>query len=199
MPAFCGDRMRGYYDVITDAVTDQIAELQPGDQVAVAAVSRAITLDVVIRVVFGVTDRSRREEYARVINALMASSTASLMLVPWLRREIAGRGPWARLVAFRAQLDRLLSAQMAERRGMGEHGSDMLGLILSATDEGGTPWVTTRFASSCARYWPPGMRRLRHRWPGRCTTSTATRASADGLSRNSRAWPQRTRWRPCPT
>ncbi len=138
MPAFCGDRMRGYYDVITDAVTDQIAELQPGDQVAVAAVSRAITLDVVIRVVFGVTDRSRREEYARVINALMASSTASLMLVPWLRQEIAGRGPWARLVAFRAQLDRLLSAQMAERRGTGEHGSDMLGLILSATDEGGT-------------------------------------------------------------
>ncbi len=59
------------------------------------------------------------------------------MLVPWLRRDIAGRGPWARLVAFRAQLDRLLSEQIEERRGSGEHGSDVLGLILGATDDEG--------------------------------------------------------------
>jgi cytochrome P450 len=56
------------------------------------------------------------------------------MLVPWLRRDVAGRGPWARLVALRAQLDRLLSEQIAERRDSGELGNDVLGSILGATD-----------------------------------------------------------------
>ena len=137
MPAFHGERMRGYVDVIADATKDEIAALQPGDQLVVRDTAQAITLDVVIRVVFGVTDRACRAEYARVIKEFMRSSTAPLMLLPWLRREIAGRGPWAQLVRFRAQLDGLLSEQIEERRGMGEHGSDMMELILSATDEDG--------------------------------------------------------------
>jgi len=137
MPAFHGERMRGYVDLIADATKDEIAALRPGDQLAVRDVAQAITLDVVIRVVFGVTDRARRAEYARVIRELMRASTAPLMLVPWLRREIAGRGPWARLVGFRAQLDGLLSEQIEKRRGIGTHGSDVMELILSATDEDG--------------------------------------------------------------
>jgi cytochrome P450 len=137
MPAFRGERMSGYVDLIADATNDEIASLQPGDQFVVRDAAQAITLDVVIRVVFGVADRTRRAEYARVIKELMRSGTAPLMLVPWLRREIAGRGPWAQLVGFRAQLDGLLSEQIEERRRMGEHGSDMMGLILTATDEDG--------------------------------------------------------------
>ena len=137
MPAFRGERMRSYVDLIADATNDEITALQPGDQLVVRDAAQAITLDVVIRVVFGVTDRARRAEYARVINELMRSGTAPLMLVPWLRREIAGRGPWARLVGFRAQLDALLSEQIEERSGLGEHGSDVMELILTATDEDG--------------------------------------------------------------
>jgi cytochrome P450 len=137
MPAFHGERMRGYVELIAEATKDQIVALQPGDRLAVHDAAQAITLDVVIRVVFGVTDRARRAEYARVINELMRSGTAALMLVPWLRREIAGRGPWTRLVGFRTQLDDLLSEQIEGRRGMGAHGSDVMELILSATDEDG--------------------------------------------------------------
>jgi cytochrome P450 family 110 len=136
-PPFRGELMRCYVDLIADAAKDKIAALQPGDQLMVGEAAEAITLDVVIRVVFGVTDRSRRGEYARVTTQLLRSGSAVLMLVPWLRRDIAGRGPWARLIAFRAQLDRLLSEQIEERRGSGEHGGDVLGLILDATDDEG--------------------------------------------------------------
>jgi cytochrome P450 len=137
MPALCGEHLLGYVDLIADVTNDEIAALQPGDQLVVRDAAQAITLDVVIRVLFGETDRARRAEYARVIKELMRSSTAPLMLVPWLRRTIAGRGPWARLVRFRAQLDGLLSEQIEERSGMGEHGNDMIELILAATDEDG--------------------------------------------------------------
>ena len=135
MPAFRGERMRGYVDLIADATNEEIAALHPGDQLVVCDAAQAIALNVVIRVVFGVTDPARRTEYAQVIQELMRSSTAPLILLPWLRREIAGRGPWAQLVGFRAQLDGLLSEQIKERRGTGAHRNDMMELILTATDE----------------------------------------------------------------
>lgn len=136
-PPFRGELMRCYADVIAEVATDEVAALQPGEHLMVGQAAQRITLDVVIRVVFGVTDRARRSEYHRVTTQLLRSGSAVLMLVPWLRREIAGRGPWARLVAFRAELDRLLSEQIEERRASDDHGSDVLGLILAATDDEG--------------------------------------------------------------
>lgn len=134
---FRGELMRDYVDLIAEVAADQIAALRPGDRLLVGEAAQNITLDVVIRVVFGVSDRARRREYAVVTTQLLRSGSAMLMLVPWLRRDIAGRGPWARLVAFRAELDRLLSEQIDGRRDSDEHGSDVLGLILDATDDEG--------------------------------------------------------------
>lgn len=136
-PAFHGDSIRGYLDVIADATREEISGWAPGDRVVIGNAAQAIMLDVMIRVVFGVTDRARRAEYVRATTDMMRASTAPLMLVPWLRREIAGRGPWARLVGFRAQLDELLSEQIETQRGSGQHGGEIMELILSATDEDG--------------------------------------------------------------
>ncbi|TGD87162.1 cytochrome P450 [Mycolicibacterium sp. CH28] len=137
-PPFRGEQVRGYVDLIAEATTDQIGSLWPGDTMLVAQAAQAITLDVVIRVVFGVTEDSRRAEYARVTTDLLRSGSAPLMLAPWLRRDIAGRGPWARLLGFRAHLDRLLSEQIGERRRSGERGSDVLALMLGSGDDGDT-------------------------------------------------------------
>ncbi|MCX2932120.1 cytochrome P450 [Mycobacterium sp. CVI_P3] len=136
-PPFRGEIMRRYVEVIAEATSDHIATLRPGDQLLVGETARGITLDVVIRVVFGVTDGARRREYARVTAELLRSGNAALMLVPVLRRDLAGRGPWARLLAFRSQLDQMLSEQIEERKSSGEPGSDVLDLILGTTDDEG--------------------------------------------------------------
>lgn len=135
--AFRGDLMRFYVDLIAEITRQEIAALRPGDQLLVGRAAQAITLDVVIRVVFGVTGDARRSEFSHVTTQLLRAGGAVLMLVPWLRRDIAGRGPWARLVAFRAELDKLLSHQIDERRRSGDRGGDVLDLILNATDDGG--------------------------------------------------------------
>ncbi len=134
-PPFRGEHVRGYVDLIAEASAQAIAALQPGEQMRVTQAAQAITLDVVIRVVFGVTEGSRRAQFARVTTDLLHAGSAPLMLAPWLRRDIAGRGPWARLLGLRAHLDRLLSEQIDERRRSGEQGSDVLALMLEADDE----------------------------------------------------------------
>lgn len=136
-PPFRGELTRRYVDLITQAADHAIAGLRPGDQLLVGQVAQTITLDVVIRVVFGVTDSARRARYAAVTSELLNAGSAPLMLAPWLRRDIAGRGPWARLVRARDELDGLLAEEIAERRAGGEHRGDVLDLILGATDEAG--------------------------------------------------------------
>ncbi|BBX06649.1 cytochrome P450 [Mycolicibacterium aichiense] len=136
-PPFRGELMRDYVDLIAESTEREIAAVRPGDHLLVGRTAQSITLDVVIRVVFGVTDDARRREFSSVTTQLLRSGGAALMLVPWLRRDIAGRGPWARLVAFRTQLDDLLSEQIEERRHSGYRGGDVLALILDATDDEG--------------------------------------------------------------
>ncbi|MGE2715533.1 cytochrome P450 [Mycolicibacterium litorale] len=136
-PAFQGEQIKRYADVIASATSQQIRDLRPGDAVDVYDLAVDITLDVAIRVVFGVADPARRLRYTRAVKDLLAANTAPLMLVPALRRDVAGIGPWARLVRFRDGLDRLLSEDMAQRRTPGASGGDMLDLLLSATDESG--------------------------------------------------------------
>jgi cytochrome P450 family 110 len=136
-PAFGGERVKSYADVIAAATSEEIGSLRPGQTVAVRELAVAIALHVAIRVVFSVSDPSRRDDYTAAIQALMRANTAPLMLMPALRRSIGGRGPWARLLRLRDQLDDLLSDDMRLRAGTDLLTSDMLDILMSATDETG--------------------------------------------------------------
>ncbi|WP_245234043.1 cytochrome P450 [Mycobacterium sp. PS03-16] len=136
-PALHGEQIKRYAAVIAEATAHRIGPLQVGDTVDAYELALDITLDVAIRVVFGVTDPQRRALYTRAVTDLLAANTAPLMLVPALRHAVAGRGPWARLLRLRDHLDRLLSEDMASRRPPHPVGDDMLDLLLSAKDESG--------------------------------------------------------------
>ena len=68
-----------------------------------------------------------------VVSALMNANTASLLLVPALRRSFAGLGPWARLVRLRAEFQSMLTGQMDHGRSC--PGDDaVLGNLLREND-----------------------------------------------------------------
>jgi cytochrome P450 len=137
MPAFHGERMNAYLDTIATTTTEQIRSLRPGDRIAVREFARGIALQVIIRVVFGVADRHRQGEYAHAITDLLRANSAPLMLIPALRRDIAGRGPWGRLLRLRAHLDHLLAEDMDHRQQSYFQRADVLDALLSATSEHG--------------------------------------------------------------
>jgi cytochrome P450 len=137
MPAFHGERVKKYSDVICSATGEEIRSLRPGDSIDVRQLAVAVTLHIAIRVVFGVAEPERRAMYTQAITALMRANTAPLMLVPALRRELGGHGPWARLLRLRDDLDLLLSDDMDSRARGGLAGADMLDVLLSATDDCG--------------------------------------------------------------
>jgi cytochrome P450 len=114
-PALHGAHIHERADLMAKAVLTEINAWRPGDRVALHRTAQSITLRVIIETVLGV-DRDRTREYTEVVTELMKANTAPLLLLPALRRDFAGLGPWARLVGRRTQFQRMLSGQMERGR-----------------------------------------------------------------------------------
>ncbi|MCA9674824.1 MAG: cytochrome P450, partial [Myxococcales bacterium] len=133
MPALHGDRMRTYGAIIQDAAAEALAGVAVGEVVDVQRLTQAITLQVIVRAIFGVEDAERRRAVHAAVVALLDAYTAPLMLVPGLRRRLAGLSPWAQFERARARFDVLLRDEVAARRqtgGGGGGGEDILSLLL---------------------------------------------------------------------
>ena len=61
LPAFHGERMRKYESVITEVIHAEIASWPLGSSFPVHSRMQAVTLEVIMRAVFGVTDPARLE------------------------------------------------------------------------------------------------------------------------------------------
>ena len=117
LPPFHGDRMRAYEPIVREATEREVARW-PADRVFAAHPSmQAITLEVILRAVFGVADAGRRERLRETLNDLL-SSTASpgLQFSVLLSRRLGTPDPLLRLEGLKAEIDTMLLAEIAERR-----------------------------------------------------------------------------------
>jgi cytochrome P450 family 135 len=114
MPAFNGAALRGYQDLVTEIARDEVATWTPGRPFRSLDRMNALTLEVILRVVFGVTDESRLAELRPLVNKTVDISPAILLGwgYPWLQRF----GPWKATVENQRALDGVMYAEIAERR-----------------------------------------------------------------------------------
>jgi cytochrome P450 family 135 len=140
LPAFHGDRLTAYRPVMARAAEEELATWRPGERIATQPRMQAITLEVILRAVFGVEDGARRDALRRTIRALLGRSDSALGAVMTVVAGRTGRivGPGRRLVAA---LDHVIHAEIAEHRGRGdvEQRDDILSLLMQARDEDGEP------------------------------------------------------------
>jgi cytochrome P450 len=102
---------------------------------------QAITLEVILRAVFGVRDGERMDLFRERIPPL-GELTSVLNWMPFFERDLGGLTPAARFRKALAAVDELIYAEIAERRAAddgGEQRDDVLSLLLSARHEDGTP------------------------------------------------------------
>jgi cytochrome P450 len=152
LPPFHGERMRGYGLAMRDATLRAIASWPIGQPFPVHPSMQAVTLEVIMRTIFGVGDEARlaplREGLVRWTTlGTSRLGTALLLLTPIERavqiRELAttrwGRFlPWAALVRAQADTDALVRGVIAARRREGTAGrNDVLAMLIDARDEHG--------------------------------------------------------------
>jgi cytochrome P450 len=137
LPPFHGEAIAHYAEVIEEITNREIDSWQPGETVRTRTVAQRITMEVIIRAVFGIGDPGRIAELQRVLPRL--SSPNPLLLL--VQKDLGPRSPWGRFLQLRDHVDGLLYEEIAERRDDPDRGArkDILTLLLSARDEAGEP------------------------------------------------------------
>ncbi len=137
MPAFNGHALRGYAGLVTALARDEVAHWPAGTPFRSLDRMNALTLEVILRVVFGVTDEQRLAALRPRVNATVQVSPA--VLLGWGYPRLQRFGPWRRTVRNQEQLDELMYAEIRERRRAPDlaERTDVLSRLILAGDGAG--------------------------------------------------------------
>jgi cytochrome P450 len=142
LPSFQGERMQRYGDLMRETAEDEIRSWPLGRPFALRPRSQAITLEVILRAVFGVEEPERlarvRDSLAGLLELGRDSKALAVIVLPPLRRTI-GRRTWKRFSRLRAQADAIIFEEIARRRLARDldRRDDVLSILLQARDEDG--------------------------------------------------------------
>jgi cytochrome P450 family 135 len=139
LPAFHGDRMRAWEATIRDIARAEVARWPVGRPFALRPSMQSITLDVIVRVVFGVEGSARGDDLRRRIITVTRLGRNPLLLFATRDRRLGRHAPWARFLRARDGLHAALGAEIRDRRQAADLGqrSDVLSQLLLARDEQG--------------------------------------------------------------
>jgi cytochrome P450 len=139
LPAFHGEKMERLSGLIEEVAAREVESWPRGEPVVLHPRFQALTLEVILRAVFGLDPGPRldalREQLTRM--ATLASSPGSML--PILQRDLGGRTPWAEFLRLRETSDRLIFELIDERRDDRAERHDVLTMLLDARHEDGSP------------------------------------------------------------
>src|SRR4051795_9237578 len=140
MPAFNGAALRGYETVVTRLAREEVDRWQPGRPFRSLDRMNALTLEVILRVVFGVADERRLARLRPLVRSI--GDVKPLVLIGWGYPLLRRFGPWKKVADTRRELDALLYAEIAERRratDLHERTDVLSRLLLVGRSEGERP------------------------------------------------------------
>ena len=182
-PPLHGARMRAYAETIRGAAQAAMATWRVDQPFVMQTSTQWISLEVIVRAVFGVQGDARIEAFRAAIIEVVAAAVPSLLFFSWLRRPWGGLSPYVRYAKAMQAIDALIHGEIAARRARpDEPREDILSLMLAARDEAGEGMrdqelrdelmtllfaghETTGIALAWACYWlhrhPAALERLR--------------------------------------
>ena len=141
LPSFHGERMRAYEATVAEIAEREIDRWPADAPFAVHPRMQAVTLEVILLAVFGVTDAERRERLRELLPRLLAGTSApSTQFRVLLARRARRPGPLAKLEDLTREIDGLLLAEVAQRRAdpAVADRQDILSMLMRARFEDGS-------------------------------------------------------------
>jgi cytochrome P450 len=139
LPAFHGEQVARLAQVMTEVAAAQV-ERWPRDQpVALHPRLQALTLEVILRTVFGLDEGARLERLREHLTNVLAVGASPVSMLPALQRDLGPGSPWRRFLRMREVVDTELFALIDERRAQAAERDDVLSLLLGARHDDGSP------------------------------------------------------------
>ena len=145
LPPFHGERMRYYGNTMIDITRRVTSTWADGEELSLHPYTQEITLEIILRTVFGVSDGARATELGDQLRRLLARgenrATPLVMFYLSAHPELEARLPWKWLLRDRNRTDEMLYRQITDRRASTDRAGrqDVLGMLLDAKDEEGHP------------------------------------------------------------
>ncbi|QRP50019.1 cytochrome P450 [Amycolatopsis sp. FDAARGOS 1241] len=172
MPAFHGAALRGYRAMVTDLTRAELDSWQADRPFRVHERMQALTLEIILRVVFGVGEGPRLEELRKLLGHVI--DVGALDIFGWHSPVLQKLGPWRRNREIAVRVDELIHAEIADRRTAPdlENRTDVLSRLL--TVPGDDPLTDTELRDQLVTLLLAGHE----------TTATALAWSLHELARN---------------
>ena len=141
MPPFHGERMRLYGDIMRE-IADRSIDTWPIEQpFPIHERMQAITLDIILRTVFGVDEGSLLQKLrSLLIEFLRLVGSSPLLLIRWLQINLGPLTSWQRMGKLSREIDTVLYEQIAQRKAATQNGrTDIMAMLIEARDEDGRP------------------------------------------------------------
>lgn len=143
LPPFHGERMRAYEQVMTEAADRAIDSWPVGEELTLLPAMQSLTLEVMMRAVFGVTEGPRQDELARRLRAMIdpVSRRVGIVVLLLSGGRFGNRGAARRFEEQKKRVDDMIFEEIALRRAEPdlEEREDILSMLLLARDEAGEP------------------------------------------------------------
>ena len=143
LPAFHGERMARLTDLVTEVTAGEVSTWEATPSVEVQTRMQRLTLEIILRAVFGLDPGPRLDALRERLSTLLAYGDQPLTLLPppppWIERMFDAVGPLAGFVRVRDEIDSLLFELIEERRREAADRDDVLSMLLTARHEDGSP------------------------------------------------------------
>ncbi len=149
LPAFHGERMERLEELVRQVTAEDVASWRDGE-VELHPRFQSLTLEIILRAVFGLDPGPRLNALRDNLAALLAYGDSPMTMIPPPEggqeeleknmRLVNRAGPLKGFLTYRQKVDELLAAEIAERRAADDEDSDdVLSMLLAARHEDGSP------------------------------------------------------------
>jgi cytochrome P450 len=132
LPAFHGEALAGWRDQIAALAHAEVDAWRPGVPIRTRPAMARLTLEVILRVVFGTDDPALRERLRHTLD--LTGSTPRLIAMSLLQHDLGGVSPYGRFRRSLAAVDALVR----ERAAAGGTPGSVLATLLAARHEDGS-------------------------------------------------------------
>jgi cytochrome P450 len=142
LPAFHGEKMKALIGLMTELTEREVESWPVGEPVALHPGLQRLTLEIVLRAVFGLEQGERLDDLRAVLTEVLEFSENPLSVMPWAHRYARVIPALRRFETLHARADELIFAQVEERRAAARAGDnghdDVLAMLLAARHEDGS-------------------------------------------------------------
>jgi hypothetical protein len=142
LPAFHGERMRALVGLMTELAEREVSSWPVGEPVALHPRVQRLTLEIVLRAVFGLEQGARLDRLRDLLTGVLEFGESPLSVLPAMQRVMRWSRPQRRFAALMRQTDALVYELITEGRAAqsesDDERQDILATLLAARHADGS-------------------------------------------------------------